>query len=377
MKLFSSQLVTVVFIIIFFNACKDKEQADLNTDNNNHKTNIKYAKGFEIQQFKDFKKLLIKAPYQNSKKTYEFILTKNDTSNTKNTIQIPINSIVVTSTTHIPMLELLQVEHKLIGYPNTSYISSKKTRTLIDNGEIKELGNEERINTELLLELHPDVVIGFSINSNNKMFANIQQLGIPVILNGDWLEETPLGRAEWIKFFGVLFDKEAVADSIFSTIETDYLHAKQTALKANLQPTILSGGLFKDIWNLPAGDSFEATFLKDANTNYLWSDSKGNGSLSLNIENVFEKGINAKLWIAPSYYNSLKQLEEANDINSKFKAFQDKEVYSFVNKRGETGGIVYFELAPARPDLVLKDIIKIAHPELMKNYEFTFYEKLK
>ena len=275
------------------------------------------------------------------------------------------------------MLELLQVEHKLIGYPNTSYISSKKTRTLIDNGEIKELGNEERINTELLLELHPDVVIGFSINSNNKMFANIQQLGIPVILNGDWLEETPLGRAEWIKFFGVLFDKEALADSIFSTIETDYLNAKQTALKANLQPTILSGGLFKDIWNLPAGDSFEATFLKDANTNYLWSDSKGNGSLSLNIENVFEKGINAKLWIAPSYYNSLKQLEEANDINSKFKAFQDKEVYSFVNKRGKTGGIVYFELAPARPDLVLKDIIKIAHPELMKNYEFTFYEKLK
>ena len=79
MKLFSLQLVTVVFIIIFFNACKDKEQADLNTDNNNHKTNIKYAKGFEIQQFKDFKKLLIKAPYQNSKETFEFILTKKNT----------------------------------------------------------------------------------------------------------------------------------------------------------------------------------------------------------------------------------------------------------------------------------------------------------
>lgn len=377
MKLFSLQTATIVLIIVFFSACKHKNQAELNSEENSIKTNIKYAKGFEIQQFKDYKKLLIKAPYQNAEETFEFILSKKNTTNTQNTIKIPLNSIVVTSTTHIPMLELLQVEQKLIGYPNTSYISSKKTRSLIDNGAIKDLGNEERINTELLLDLHPDAVIGFSINSNNKMFANIQQLGIPVILNGDWLEETPLGRAEWIKLFGVLFDKEAAADSIFLSIETSYLNAKKTALKADKRPSIISGGLFKDIWNLPAGNSFEATFLKDANTNYLWSNSKGNGSLSLNIENVFEKGLNAKLWVAPSFYNSLKQLEEANDINSKFKAFKNKEVYSYVNKRGETGGIMYFELAPARPDLVLKDIIKIAHPELMVDYEFTFYEKLK
>jgi iron complex transport system substrate-binding protein len=338
---------------------------------------IKYAKGFDIQYFKNYKKLVIKAPYKDSKETFEFILSDTLLKNNSNSIKTPLNSIVVTSTTHIPMLELLQVESKLIGYPNTKYISSKKTRKLIDNGSVKELGNEERINTELLLNLNPDAVIGFSINSNNKMFTNIEQLGIPVLLNGDWLEETPLGRAEWIKFFGVLFNKEKVADSIFNVIETNYIEAKHSATKATTKPTIISGGLFKDIWNLPAGDSFEAAFLNDANTNYLWSATKGKGSLSLNIENVFEKGENAKLWIAPSFYSSLKQLEEANDIYSKFKAFKNKEVYSFVNNKGETGGIIYFELAPARPDLVLKDIIKIAHPNLMQDYEFTFYEKLK
>ena len=377
MKLFSLKFATIVFIIIFFYSCQQKKQSDSNPKNNYTLSNIKYAKGFEIQQFKTYKKLIIKTPYQNANETFEYILTNNSKATSQNSIQIPLNSIVVTSTTHIPMLELLQVENKLIGYPNTKYISSKKTRTLIDSGAIKDLGNEERINTELLLNLHPDVVVGFSINSNNKMFTNIQQLGIPVILNGDWLEETPLGRAEWIKLFGVLFEKEKEADSIFSNIEENYLTAKKTASKTNIKPTVISGGLFKDIWNLPAGASFEATFLKDANTNYLWSDSKGNGSLSLNIENVFEKGKDAKLWVAPSFYTSLNQLEEANDIYSKFKAFQNKEVYSFVNKQGKTGGIIYFELAPARPDLVLKDIIKIAHPELMQNYEFTFYEKLQ
>lgn len=376
MKFNSFTSFLVVLLIISFFSCKESNSNKIN-NKNVLKSSIKYAKGFEIEHYKDYKKLIIKAPYKDSKETFEFILTNNSTSSLKNTIKTPLNSIVVTSTTHIPMLELLKVEDKLIGYPNTKYISSKKTRQLIDNGAIKDLGNEERINTESLLNLNPDAVIGFSINSNNKMFTNIEQLGIPVILNGDWLEESPLGRAEWIKFFGVLFDKEKKADSIFSTIEANYLSAKKTALKAKLKPTIISGGLFKDIWNLPAGASFEATFLKDANTNYLWSNSEGNGSLSLNIENVFEKGKDAKLWVAPSFFNSLKQLEEANDIYSKFKAFQDKQVYSFVNKQGETGGIIYFELAPARPDLVLKDIIKIAHPDLMENYEFTFYEKLQ
>jgi len=377
MKLFSLQLVTIILIIICFNACKQQPKAELDTTNNYTKTNIKYAKGFEIQHFNNYKKLLIKAPYKNSKETFEFILSKKKESNVKNSIQVPLKSIVVTSTTHIPMLELLQVENRLIGYPNTSYISSKKTRKLVDNGAIKDLGNEERINTELLLDLNPDTVIGFSINSNSKMFANIQQFGIPVILNGDWLEETPLGRAEWIKFFGVLFDKEKMADSIFNDIEKNYLNAKNIASKATEKPTVISGGLFKDIWNLPAGNSFEATFLKDANINYLWKDSKGKGSLSLNIENVFEKGKNADIWISPSFYPNLTEIKEANDLYSKFKAFTNNEVFSFVNKKGEKGGIIYFELAPSRPDLVLKDLIKIAHPELMKNYNFTFYERLK
>ncbi|UMB54570.1 ABC transporter substrate-binding protein [Lutibacter sp. A64] len=367
-------ILILIFSVLF--SCKDANAPKENTKKISKNT-LKYAKGFEIQHFKNYSKLIIKAPYKDSKETFEFILSDTVLKNTSNTIKTPINSIVVTSTTHIPMLELLEVENKLIGYPNTNYVSSKKTRKLIDSGAIKELGNEERINTELLMSLNPDIVVGFSINSNSKMFANIEKLGIPVLLNGDWLEATPLGRAEWIKFFGALFNKEKEADSIFNTIEANYLEAKKLALKSTKKPTILSGGLFKDIWNLPAGDSFEATFLRDANTNYLWADSKGSASLSLNIENVFEKGKNAEIWISPSFYNSFNHLEEANDIYTQFNAFKTKEIYSYINNRGATDGVIYFELAPARPDLVLKDLIKITHPELMLDYEFTFYEKLE
>ncbi|HEY9170199.1 MAG TPA: ABC transporter substrate-binding protein [Lutibacter sp.] len=376
MKLSISKILAFTLLALLFSCKNDKKNEVLN-ENTARESTIKYAKGFDIQHFKNYTKLVVKAPYQNSTEIFEFILVAHKSNQDLNTIQIPINSIVVTSTTHIPMLELLDMEDKLTGFPNTNYISSPKTRRLIANGLIKELGHEESINTELLLDLKPDLVVGFSLNSNNKMFSVIEKLGIPVLLNGDWMEETPLGRAEWIKFFGLLFDKEKMADSIFADIEKNYLEAKDIASKASQKPTVISGGLFKDVWNLPAGESFEATFLKDANTNYLWKDSKGKGSLSLNIENVFEKGKDADLWISPSYYKTLEQLKNANDMYSKFNAFQNKNIFSFVNKQGEFGGTIYFELAPARPDLVLKDLIKIAHPDLLKNYELTFYERLK
>lgn len=376
MKIQSRILITCISITLLLPSCKSDLKSKEGKTESLPKTEIKYAKGFQIIQQEHSKKLIIKAPYLNSNDVFEYTLSYKK-SFKKNHIQIPAEKVVVTSTTHIPLLELLGVENKLIGYPNTDYVSSEKTRKLIDNGLIKELGNEENMNTESLMELEPDLVIGFTLNSNNKMFANIEKMGIPVILNGDWLEKTPLGRAEWIKFFGVLFDKEKQADSIFNSIEKNYLKAKNIAKKSKVSPTIISGGLFKDIWNLPAGDSFEASFLNDANTNYLWKNSKGKGSLSLNIENVFEKGKDAEIWISPSFHKTLKDLKKANDIYPQFKAYKNKQVYSFINKRGAKGGIVYFELAPARPDLVLKDLIKITHPELMQDYNFTFFEKLK
>ncbi len=376
MKLLSSTVFAIAVTMLLY-SCGNDQKNNLKAVKTNDKSTIKYAKGFDIQHFNNYTRLTIKAPYQNSTETFEFVLTSKKTNSDLNTILIPVNSIVVTSTTHIPMLELLQVENKLVGFPNTDYISSPKTRSLIAQGSIKELGHEESINTELLLDLKPDLVVGFSLNSNNKMFSVIEKLGIPVLLNGDWVEETPLGRAEWIKFFGVLFDKEKMADSIFNDIEKNYLEAKNIASKATEKPTVISGGLFKDVWNLPAGDSFEATFLKDANTDYLWKNSKGKGSLSLNIENVFEKGKDAELWISPSYFKTMEQLNDANDMYPKLKAFHNKNIFSYVNKQGALGGIIYFELAPARPDLVLKDLIKIAHPELLKNYDLTFYERLK
>ncbi|MEN3324342.1 ABC transporter substrate-binding protein [Mariniflexile soesokkakense] len=378
--------IILFFLITCLTACKNEQAKQLTEAFSGEPLQLKYAKGFTVKDYGTYKILEIISPWPKAYKSYHFaLLNKNydvefwytEKSRFDAIIEIPIKKIVVTSTTHIPALELLNVEQTLVGFPGTDYISSEKTRNRIDNGLVRELGKNEGINTEVLLELKPDVVIGFGIDGNNRTFETIKKSGIPVIFNGDWVEESPLAKAEWIKFFGVLFNKEKEADSIFNAIEKDYLEAKTLAKNAKTKPSILSGAMHNDVWFLPNGTSTEAKLLKDANTNYLWSDSEGTGSLSLNFETVFSKAKEADIWISPSNYENKEALKKANSHHAMFNAFQNNNIYSSINTKGKSGGILYFELGTTRPDLVLKDLIKICHPQLLKNYHLYFFKKLE
>jgi len=377
---------TFLYIILLgFIACKSEPKANNGIHQSEVESEFSYAEGFSIIQNESFNVLSIKNPWPKAEKTYKYALIPKDIVSklTLNKdeydgiITTPVEKIVVTSTTHIPALELLGVEQTLIGYPGTDYISSEKTRQRIDNGNVRELGKNGDINTEVLLDLKPDAVIGYGVSSSNKTLETIKSSGIPVIYNGDWVETSALAKAEWIKFFGAIYNKTKEADSIFNQIENDYLNAKNLAKKVKNQPTVLSGAMHKDVWYLPSGTSPEAQILKDANVNYLWNDTTDKGSLALSFETVFETAQNADLWLSPSYYPSFEALEKASLHYAKFKAFKNKNVYTFANTAGETGGVLYYELGTARPDLVLKDIIKICHPELLEDYEPFFFKPLK
>lgn len=336
---------------------------------------VKYARGFDIIETNHQKQLVIKRAYPDATEVFTYNI--NGSVSNVNTIKTPIQKIVVTSTTHIPMLELLEVENKLVGFQNTNFVSSEKTRALIDSGNVKELGKENALNTEILFDLQPDVVVGFAMEKTNKTYNLIEAHGIPVLLNGEWLEETPLGRAEWIKFFGVLFDKEKEADSIFKRIEADYLEAKKLASIKTEKPSVISGIVYRGIWHTPGGNSFMAQFLKDANLHYFWSHTTQTGSIPLSFESVFEKGKEADIWIGPGLYTQKEELLKANPLYKEFDAFSKNKVYTNAAKKGVTGGIIYYELAATRPDLVLKDMIKIAYPDILPDYQLTFFDPLQ
>ena len=374
-----------LFLICSLLACNKKVKTEVLNSEENQKSELKYAEGFSITKTTNYTIIEINQPWPNAEKSYKYVvISKANAAKTSflkdefdGIIITPIEKIVVTSTTHLPALELLEEEETLVGFPGTHYISSGSIRNRIDNNKVRELGKNEGINTEVLLELNPDLVVGFGIDGGNRSLEIIKKSGVPVIFNGDWVEHSPLAKAEWIKFFGVLYNKEKKADSIFNHIEKDYLATKQLALNATTKPSVLSGAMHNDIWYLPNGNSTEAQLLIDANVNYLWNDSEGKGSLQLNFESVFVKARDANIWLNPSNYSSLDALKNGNENHAMFDAFKNKNVYSFTNTTGKTGGVLYYELGMARPDLVLKDLIKICHPNLLQDYKPFFFKPLE
>jgi len=377
--------IALLSLLLAFVSCKEKNQNSLPETLKNGLVTINYAKGFSIEKpATGITIIRVFSPWPEAEEAFTYCLVskKLKTSPDLNSndfdaiINVPVERIITTSTTHIPALESLGVIDKLIGFPETRYISSEVTRKKIDKGKITDLGNNESINTEMAINLNPDLIIGFSINNQNRAYETLQRSNIPIVYNGDWTEETPLGKAEWIKFFAPFFGLEEKAEKIFKNIESNYLNAKDLAQKATEKPTVLSGALYKDVWYLPGGNSWAASFINDANANYLWSDTKAAGSLSLSLESVLSKGIDASFWISPSQFTSYNELNEASRHYSQFKAYNEKKIYTFANTKGATGGLLYYELGPARPDLILKDLIYIFHPDLLPDHKLFFFKPL-
>lgn len=343
---------------------------------------LKYAKGFTITPVKNGKLVEVTYPYQGATEGNKYLLIQKGEAIPTGyenipVVRIPLERIVCTSTTHIPMLDYLGETDKLVGFPTVDYISSAKMRKRVDAGEVQDLGVDKGMNIELLAALKPDVVMAYSISGNYGQFKKIETLGIPVVINAEYLEKDPLGRAEWIKFVAAFFNKEATADSVFDKIEKAYNDAKSLTQQVSQRPTVISGILYGDSWFLPGGQNYAAQLLKDAGCNYLWRDDPSQGFLQLSFESVFEKAHDADLWIGVGAYESLEELKRAEPRYARFRPFKERNVYTYNARKGEKGGNEFLELGYLRPDIILKDLVKIAHPQLLPDYTLYFHEKLK
>lgn len=381
-KRFSTAVLGLACIFFLSNCQQKKKIAPV--EQKTVPTSIEYATGFSIKSEGDVTLIEVSSAWPGADQTFTYALVPREKLATITLpadtydaiIATPVERMVITSTTHIPCLESLEALDVIVGFPNTDLISSPAARKQIDMGLIKELGTNENINTEIALELKPEMVMGFGINSTNKAYETLKTSGIPIVYNGDWTESTPLGKAEWIKFFAPFFQKEAQADLVFKNIEASYKDAKILAQKAQNIPTVLTGGLYKDVWYVAGGNSWMAQFLRDANADYLWDETEQSGSIGLSLEAVLDKASKADFWFNPSLHASYAELQRANSHYQQFQAYSKKKVYSNAIKKGGTGGLLFYELAPQRPDLVLKDLISILHPELLPDHNLHFFMPL-
>ncbi|WP_246535406.1 ABC transporter substrate-binding protein [Litoribacter ruber] len=344
---------------------------------------LDYAKGFKIYQGEGYKVIEVLQAFPDKHQPYLYLIQEDENAdipsgNFNSIVRLPAEKVVMTSTTQIPHLDYLGHTQKLIGFPNLDLISSSHVRKQIKAGEVNDLGRGAQSNVEMIIDLEPDWVMISTLGDEIKNLNLLQSANIPAVLNGEYVEQNPLGRAEWIKFTGVLLGELDKANEVFQSIQKDYLEAEKLIenLPSSEFPKVMSGVMYKDIWYAPGNDSWGTKLLKAAGSQYIFEDQSGTGSAQLSYEYVLEKAEEAEFWIGAADFKSLSDITNTDKRYANLRPVQEKKVFTYTRKKGETGGVEYFELGYMRPDLILKDLIKIFHPELLPDYQLYFYTKI-
>lgn len=339
---------------------------------------LSHAQLFTIVPESNYTSLIIFNPWKNDEIYATYYLVKDPYTNVPDNgqkIQIPLKDVMVNSATHVGFMELLGELDKITGICNPEFIYNPAILQRVRDGKIKDMGDSFNLNIEQVLLLQPQAVITTAYNADDENSRLMRQSGLSILYNIEWQETTLLGRAEWIKFFGTLFDKEAQADSIFNSIEQNYIHISNLARNIDHTPTILSGQDFRGSWSMPGGKSFNAQLFADAGGDYFYKDNQSTGSISTTIEEALIHFNQADVWVGVQA-NTLEELGETDSKYKSFKAYQNGEVYNTNKRTTPSGGNDYWESGVARPDLLLSDMIKILHPNLMPDYRLTYYQKL-
>lgn len=340
---------------------------------------LSQAKGFDIAHANNYTIVTVYNPWKPGEIYDKYYLVKDETiavPEDGHKIPVPLKTLMTNSATHLGFLELLGELDKVTGVCNSDYIYNPTILKGVKEGQIKNLGDAFNLDIENLLLLHPQAVMTTAYNTEDENSKRMRQTGLNLIYNIEWQEPTLLGRAEWIKFIGAFFDKEAMADSIYSGIEQRYNDLKKKTLVLSYAPSIFSGQDYRGTWSLPGGKSYTAQLFRDAGAFYKYSQDSTSTSIPSNIEEVLVNFNQADIWIGAQAFS----LEELGKIDSKyklFKAYKEGTVYSTNKRTNAAGGNDYWESGVARPDLLLNDMIKICHPNFCPKYELTYYEQLK
>ena len=341
------------------------------------KSEVQYAKGFDIYKSKGITKIVVyTSPDKKGKQQTFYIVDK------KLKGQFPRNSglfygvpgnAAVFSATQLTAFEKLGIQDKVTGVSEAAYIKSPYFRKRLAEGKVSELAGSGSFFTEKAITVHPSVIFytPYSVNDLHTM----EITGIPLVPFNDYRETTPLGRAEWIKFTAAFFNRSSLADSIFSDIVAKYEQYKSLTKDLKERPTVFTDKYFNGQWFVAGGKSYTAAFFADAGADYIWKDDIHTASFPLEYEVVYQKAHDAGYWrIILSYGEkpSYRVLAQENELYRHFRAFRERHVI-YCNPQ-ETA---YFENSPLEPQIVLADLIRIFHPELLPEYKPKYFRLMK
>ncbi|MER7666629.1 ABC transporter substrate-binding protein [Streptomyces sp. NPDC096193] len=346
------------------------------------KSTVKHAENFTLRYEKSYQVLTVKEPFPKGKPE-SYVLVKCGAPKPKLTgdlasaqqVTVPVKSLYSASTTHLPLLTETGTLDVLTGVASATAISSAEVLERVKAGKVTEYAKDHTLDAEAVIGAKPDVLM--TQGTDDPQYPKLRQAGVAVVANAEWLEASPLGRAEWVKAMAALTGAEKRAGEVFEAIEGDYRKVAEKgaqAAKAGKPVEVLPGTMYQGTWSMPAGGSYAAQLIKDAGGTFPWAGEVGTGGLQLNFEAVYAKGGQALIWIADQQWKSTADAVKADSRYGQLKAVSGGAVWTNQKALGPGGGNDYFERGVLRPDLVLADLFALMHPEQAKWHTFTFYQ---
>jgi iron complex transport system substrate-binding protein len=375
----------LIISLILLNACSGKTRLREKNLIGVYNNDIKYAARFEIQKKEKYSLLIVKNPWQGAENVNHlyFLVPKGDNIpaevDSANVIRVPIESIICMSTTHVSMITALNEEETIKGVSGVDFLFEKKLRTRIEGHKIADVGYEDNLNKELVIKISPDLIMVYGIgNESAGYLSKLKELGFKILFNADYLETDPLGKAEWIKVFGALFKKEKEADSIFYSVSEEY-NSLKSYINDNIKvrPSVFLGLPWKDTWFISPGNSYLSKLISDAGGDYLWKDTKSQISMPFGIENVYIKAVSAEYWLNTGSVSNLNEIIAIDNRLEELSSFKKGNIYNNNNRVESGGGNDYWESGTIKPQIILKDIASILHPDLFPGYKLYFYKKIE
>lgn len=341
------------------------------------------ATGFAISDSGKYKKLTVTDPWQKSSNNqFDYYLVGKDRQipleiRGKQVFSTPLKNVICLSTTHIGFLDALGELSAITGLSGSAYLTNAVVRKGVEENRIREVGYDRGLNYELIMKLRPDAVFAFGVGSEiNGQLNKLHDLGIPVVMVGEYLEQSPLAKADWIRFFGAFFEKEELAGTIFSGIKAGYDSIKTSVSGVTEKPLVLTGLPFKDTWWIAGGQSNLAVLIEDAGGKFLWRENSSREAFPVSLEEVFLRASGADFWINCGSVANMNELMSFDARFIQLPAVKKSQVYNNNLRTSPGGGSDYWESGVVHPDLILRDLVNIFHPQMSNGRDFTYYRKI-
>lgn len=341
-----------------------------------------YAQGFELLATEQGASTLLRIhnPWQGAEATtQELLIRRNGEAIPRGfsgvVLEEEAKRIVCLSSSHVAMIDALGAVERVVGVSGLNFISNAWIASHRDR--VGDIGYDSNLNYELLVALDTDLVLLYGVNGASELEAKLRELHIPYLYIGEYLEELPLGKAEWSIVVGELLGVREEAEALFAPLPKRYHALCELAQTAATRPRVMLNTPYRDCWFMPPVGNYTVQLITDAGGAYLYAENTTSRSVAIGLEEAYLRCSEADLWLNLGSLASLEELRRTYPRFAEVECVRRGAIYNNTLRTTASGGNDFWESGVMHPDLILADLVRIFHPELLPDHELIYYKQLQ